>query len=144
MSALTPAERLEAAARARTELAKARAAKAAAAETAALADAEERALADDLAFAEAEDAHGAGKIARVETALGAVIVKRPSQPAYRKFQDSAKATTLEFEKLVRPCLVYPTDAALDRILEEQPGVLAELATAVARLAGTRIESNSGK
>ena len=144
----TEREQLEA------ELAAARAANAAnvaarteRAELSALKEAIEReknALRDAPAIEKAELEHGADKIATVVTRLGAVVLKRPHSASYRRFQDQASSKSEDVIKLVRPCVVYPTAAELDRILDEQPGVLARLADAVATLADAAQEERRGK
>jgi hypothetical protein len=105
---------------------------------------EENALRDAPGIEKAEIEHGAGKIATVVTCLGAIVVRRPHVAAYRRFQDQASSKSEDVIKLVRPCVVYPTAAELDRILDEQPGTLALLAEAVATLAGAAQQERQGK
>lgn len=141
---MTAEERLKAAKAAREALRVEREAKAEAARLEREADAEERALADETALDAAEREHGEGRVAGVETAMGLVIVKRPHSALYRRFVDAQKATVTEFEKLVLPNVVYPSKERVESILEEQPAVLSELASAVCRLAGAKLEIQSGK
>jgi hypothetical protein len=107
---------------------------------------EERALRDDQAIEKAECEHGAlGKrIAAVHTGLGVVIVKRPHHVLFRRFQDAGKMTSVEFEKLVFPCLVHPDRSAFESYVEQEPAMLLRVANAVATLAGARAEEVSGK
>jgi hypothetical protein len=107
---------------------------------------EERGLAEDEAIAAAEVEHGAvgKKIFVVRTPAGIVIVKRPNHVLYRRYQDKGEATSLEFEKLVRPCLVYPSVEQFDRLLDDLPGILIDVANGVAYLAGSRAKEQLGK
>ena len=105
---------------------------------------EKNALRDAPEIEKAEIEHGADKVAIVVTRLGAVVLKRPHMASYRRFQDEAKSKSEDVIKLVRPSVVYPAAAELDRILSEQPGVLARLADAVATLADAAAEERRGK
>ena len=96
------------------------------------------------AVADAEADHDPRKIRVVESGLGVVIVRRPNPLLYKRFRDKGEAKTNELEKLVRGCLLYPTAAGFDRILEEEPGTLDRCATAVIELAGFRLKEASGK
>ncbi len=117
-------------------------ARAAEAEVAAL----ERDASDAEALAAAVEKHGpqGTHVRVVPSLLGAIIVKRPTGAAFRKFQDSAKADSVAFEKLVRPCIVSPDAATVDRIFDEQPALLGMCADAVVQLAGARKEELAGK
>jgi hypothetical protein len=141
---LTPEQRLAAIKAERASLAKAREARESAAAVLAEVEREAMALEADKAMAEAEEKYGASKIAAVHTDLGVVIVKRPHAALFKRFQDSGEATYLEFEKLVRPCVVYPDTTKLDRILDELPATMARLGSAVAILAGVRMKEAQGK
>lgn len=94
---------------------------------------------DEEAIADAEEKHGSigKKIRVIRTELGCVILKRPHPASYKKFRDKAETDTVAFEKLVRPCVVYPDAVALDLILDELAGVLDRCANAVVELAGFR-------
>lgn len=107
---------------------------------------EERALRDAKAIDEAEEKHGPldRKIAAVDTDAGVVIVKRPNHILFKKFQDSGDASTQAFDKLVRPCLVHPSQSEFDRMLEDQPAILGRAASAVCELAGVRVKEVMGK
>lgn len=109
-------------------------------------EAAERAVVDEEAIAAAEEEYGpVGRaIAIVETDLGAVVLKRPHAATFQKFQDVGKMRTRDLDALVRPCLVHPDRAGLDRILKELPATLVRLANAVSELAGARAEEVSGK
>jgi len=98
---------------------------------------EERALADAEALAAAEAQYGRNKIRAVETPLGSIILKRSGNAAYRRFMDASKATTDEAERLVKPCVVYPSRAEFERILDEYPALWVRLAGALTKLAGHR-------
>jgi len=109
-------------------------------------EAAERSAKDEEAIAAAEAEHGpTGRALRViRTSFGCVILKRPSPIHYKRFRDVGKANTTAFEKLVRPCVIYPDASALDRILEEEPATLDRCANAVVELAGFRAEELSEK
>jgi hypothetical protein len=109
-------------------------------------EAERVAIESEKAIAAAVQEHGPldKKIACVDTDLGIVLVKRPHHVLYRKFQDSGEATTAEFDKLVRPCVVHPSRARWDAMLEDQPGILPRVAAAVCTLAGARLKDVGGK
>lgn len=99
----------------------------------------EREVRDLQALEAAESEHGAvgTEIATVETPQGLVILKKAHPLLFRRFQDVAKFTTAELEKLVRPCVVYPDASAFDALLESLPAKLQECANAVCELAGAR-------
>lgn len=107
---------------------------------------EERALADTEALVAAEREHGpeGKRIRAIETPRGLIIVKRAGNAAFRRFMDSSKATTDEAERLVRPCLVYPSRAVFDEILDEYPALWIRLAGAITKLAGHRNEELAEK
>lgn len=97
----------------------------------------ERDAADTEKLLELESKHGKERIACVRTDLGMVILNRPNPVLFRRFQDQEKATTLEAEKLVRPCVIHPNIDRFDIMCEEQPMILARCAERVAKLAGMR-------
>lgn len=116
---------------------------------------QKRELLDEEAISAAEEKYGRSieygerliegrKIALVRTDLGVVIVKRPNQVLFKRFQDSGESSWDELDKLVRPCLVHPDSATFDRYLEEQPGIFGRVANAVATLAGIRMKEIAGK
>jgi hypothetical protein len=104
----------------------------------------EREAREAEALADAEREHGKANVAAVTTRMGLVIVKRPHTVSFKKFQDDSKFDTTSLERFVRPCRVYPDVIAFDRILDEQPGVLAQLADRCAYLAGARKAEDAGK
>lgn len=130
----------------RTELRASRENRNAVAELQAQVEQEELALRNEQALAEAEEQHGplGDKIAAVYTRMGVVIVKRPVSMVFKRFQEAGKTKHEDFDRLVRPCLVYPTKAEFDRIVEEQPATLIRCADAVAVLAGVQTDDNAGK
>lgn len=103
-------------------------------------------LADDQALAKAELEIGpvGKKLAVCKTPRGSVIVKKPNHVLFRRFQDSGADSTDEFEKLVRPCVVHPSPAAFDALLEEYPAALTAIATQVCALAGAQLKQLGGK
>lgn len=108
--------------------------------------AEERAATEAEAVADAVEAHGAigEKIAIVSTSMGPVILKRSNPVLFKKFMDAGKTTMDAYDKLVRPCIVYPDIKTYDRIAEELPAVTVECADKVSELAGFRAKERSGK
>lgn len=129
---LTELEKLQAR---RAAFAAEREAKKAAIDAAEAVERERRAFEEDEALAKAQDELGFDAVELVPSLVGATIVKKPSQVLYRNFQETGKPTANSFEKLVRPCLVYPTVAQWERIIKEQPAALTDCANAVSRLAG---------
>lgn len=121
-----------------------------AAEAAEAAAAEQRELeldlAGEVAIAEAVAAHGAlgSKVAALRTSAGTIVVKRPHHIEMRKFQAIEKATEAEAIAFIKTCLVYPSAAQLETILEEYPAVGGPLMTLVVRLALGRVEEVVGK
>lgn len=107
-------------------------------------EAAERDAADAEAVLRATEEHGADKIAKVYTALGVVIVKRPNPVLYKRFRDKESTKTADLEQLVRPCIVYPDASRWDLICEEQPATLDRVADHVVSLAGFRGKELSGK
>jgi hypothetical protein len=95
---------------------------------------------------EAEKKHGrlGKKIRLVETDIGPIIVKRPTEAAYKAFLDKGEGTTEDLDMLVRPCLVYPDGGKFDRIIREQAATLPRVADAVCVLAGYRKQDVAGK
>lgn len=105
---------------------------------------EEIAAADEEAIAKYEEEIGAQKIRVVHTDVGCVIVKRPNPLLYKKFRDQGNTKTKDLEKLVHPCLVYPTVTQFEKMMEEQAATLDRTADAVVTLAGFRRKEVSEK
>lgn len=107
---------------------------------------EQQAIADEEAIAEAEAKYGPvkKKIYVVSTPGGTVIVKQCHHVLFKKFQDTEEKDVQALERLVRPCLVYPSADRFDRMLEEQPAILIKVADAVTWLAGWRAKENQKK
>lgn len=109
---------------------------------------EERMLVEDEAFAKAQDEFGEEAVARVETRLGAIVLKKPSDILYRNWTEtSPKKGGLTFNhchKLVFPCLVYPTSAMFEHICKEQPATMNACADEVCLLAGVGFEGRLAK
>lgn len=106
--------------------------------------AEEQAATDEEALFNAESEHGRNKVATVDTPMGMIILKRPNPLHFKRFQDKESAKTKDLDQLVRPCLVHPTPAKFDAILEELPATLTRCADRVATLAGVRVRELTGK
>jgi hypothetical protein len=109
-------------------------------------EAEERALADLDVLDKIEAEHGPEnkRWRKVPTGLGLVVVKRPALATFRKYQDKGKTDSASLDQLVRPCLVHPTKAEFDRIVEQEPAALMRAANAVCYLAGIRKDDASGE
>jgi hypothetical protein len=71
--------------------------------------------------------------------VGAVIVKRPTMNVFRRYQDSGTTETKDWENLVKPCVLYPTRAEFDAMVERVPMLLAHAANTCIHLAGLRAE-----
>ena len=100
--------------------------------------------AEAIAAAEAEHGPVGKSLEVVHTSSGVVIVKRPHSALFRRFQDSGKQTTAEYEKLINPCVVYPTLPELVRWTEIEPATTLRVANAVCTLAGIRSSEVAGK
>jgi hypothetical protein len=111
---------------------------------------ESRALADDEAIERLEGEHGpvGKKLTVVRTRLGAVVLKKPTNAAWRKHLDEqlklGHADTTATEKLVRQCRVYPDVAAFEEILDEYPGSAQAFYGAAALLAKGGADETSSK
>lgn len=147
----TGVERLARVKASRAALAAERDARAAAAADAEALASEERALRDEAAIFDAEKRLGKqGEKIFVVKDVGSplcdvVIVKRPNAVAFKGFQDLDKAGVNDVEKLVTPCVVYPSIDVFDRLQStEIPGLLTRCARAVAYLAGMRKADEQGK
>lgn len=95
---------------------------------------------------ELEAKHGpvGRRIMRIDTDEGMLVVGKANDLHYRRFVDRGKTNTEELMKLVRPCLLYPSKADFDRILQEVPAALVRCADAVCHLAGVRKDEAEGK
>lgn len=109
-------------------------------------EAAERAVVEAEAISALEETHGPiGRVIDVvATREGAVVVRRPEAITFRKFQDKASFKTVDLEAFVRPCLLYPSREAFDRLCEVVPAALTLAANAVARLGGMGQEEIAGK
>ncbi len=107
---------------------------------------EERRLKETQALADLEAQHGkVGKeIDLVPSDVGAVIVKRPTMNVYRRFQDSGTNETKDLENLVRPCILYPSRAEFDNMIERLPMLLTHVADTCVVLAGLRAKQIKSK
>lgn len=104
----------------------------------------EQEVTDQEALLEAESEHGIGKVGVVETDMGIVILKRCNALRYKKFQDLADAKTLDVEKLIRPCVIYPDKNRFDAICEELPATVLRCGNCIAELAGIKSKDIAGK
>lgn len=109
----------------------------------AAAEAEEREVADLEALYKLRVEHG-DNVGTLDTDLGMIAFRRPTSIEFRRFQDRAKFDSESVEKLVRPCVLYPSKTSFDSVLGERPGVLVELGDLVVGLAQARSNARSGK
>jgi hypothetical protein len=109
-------------------------------------EAEERSYANEKKLAELEQIHGregkAIKAVYVDTIM--VVVKKPNHLHVKRFMDKEETKTEDLDMLVRPCLLYPTKAEFDALVEEHTALLAKAANAVSYLAGFRKEDLTKK
>jgi hypothetical protein len=108
---------------------------------------EERKLATAQKLDELETAHGykpGVDMDVVESRVGDVIIKRPTMAVYRRFQDSGTNETKDLDNLVRPCVLHPSRAEFDQMVEALPLLLAHCADLAVMLAGYRAKKNQGK
>lgn len=89
------------------------------------------------------DEYGEDKVAKIESDIGWVVVKRPHENTYRKFVDS-KLKTEDMIRFVQPCVVYPDKARFHEMRGDLPALLQGCADACAHLAGVRRQEVSGK
>ncbi len=139
-------ERVDKARAAREELSRVNAERDKIARLTAEAEAEERALKEEQVLDELVAVHGAldRQLARVQTTEGMIVVKKPNHLLFKRYQDKGTTDTVALEQLVRPCLVYPSKAHFDALLEEVPAALMRCANAVCKLAGFGRDEISGK
>lgn len=109
-------------------------------------EAEERSLANEKKLAELEQQHGpAGKaIKAVYLDAIMIVVKKPNHLHVKRFMDKEETKTEDLDLLVRPCLLYPSKAEFDALVEENAALLVKAANAVSYLAGFRKEDLSKK
>lgn len=77
------------------------------------------------------------KWSAVNTRLGVILVKAPSDIHYKKFQEDPKFDFDALESYVAPCVFYPSQGEFAKIVKELPGVLAELVIHLNALMGER-------
>lgn len=101
---------------------------------------------DAEAVLAAEQEHGAqgDKIGVINTPLGCVIVKRPSEIRFKQFQDNDKTDSSTMDQLIYSCLVYPNPAQLGHLFSEYPAKRVAVANVAVYLAGARKEDLLGK
>lgn len=109
--------------------------------------AEKLALACEEAIELAEQREGpvGVKIAvvRVE-GVGVIIVRRAHPAAFRRYMDRGEFKTKHLDELVRTCLVHPTLAEYEAMIDAQPALLVSITDAISGLAGVRAEQVAGK
>ena len=102
-------------------------------------DDEAQELRNARAIDAAEEAHGTvlGKGLRAKAAPNGeiVIVKKPANATYRKYQDSKDKPEDAGRAFVKPCVVYPEPEAYKTLIDDYPGMLVGLIKACAELAG---------
>lgn len=145
---MTAKERLEAARKAREELAAA-SKPSEEEQLEAQAAAEELALKNEQAIADAQKTHGAKKIATIATDGDVIIVKRADPVLFQRFQDEVAknegiASTEQQLKIVFSCVVYPDKPRFGAMAEEQPILVQRCLLAIADLAGAKRAELGGK
>lgn len=97
---------------------------------------------DELLFQRLQKEHGAENIARVQTRLGSLYLKRPSSDVYeshqgllREAEKKAQDLTELQRDLIKACRLHPSREEFDRILGEQPGAINALSIATGKLVG---------
>lgn len=108
---------------------------------------EERAARNDEAVADAIAKHGKEGVswARIAVPDGRLIlVKRPNPVAVKAFLDLEKITVEETERLVQPCVIFPSVSEYNTIGDEFPGVVQTCGVRVCGLAGMRKAELTGK
>lgn len=138
--------RLEAARARASELSDARAARESERKKLAELEQLEREVRESEALEMLEAEHGPlnEKIRAVHTPAGMIVVKRPAAIQMRRYNDAGKTTSEAYDKLVRPCVLYPDKAELNRIFDDYPASLNLCADAVCWLAGFGRKELEGK
>lgn len=109
----------------------------------------ERALAADKALDELEQKHGkigvCIQIVRLDDERDgrAVILKRPNMTVFRRYQDGDNESK-DVDNLVRPCVLYPSKAEFDLLVQENPFLIVRCGNVCSTLAGVRREDVSTK
>ena len=85
------------------------------------------------------DAH-AGRLLEYDiTGHGPVLFRRPSRGDFKRFvsqiSDAKTDKASAMEALVRSCVLHPTGAAFDAILDDMPGLLLQATSDLQTLAG---------
>lgn len=130
----------------RAELERVREERAAASEQLAELEREQQALADERVISAMVEEHGPlGKaIDVVQTDRGVIVVRRPTAMKFRRFQDKGSFGSDDVLEFARPCVLHPTRAEFDSILDELPATLARVANVLVTLAGQRTEELAKK
>lgn len=100
---------------------------------------------DEQALLDAEQALGSqedGKFGVVRVCNRLVILIPASEVAYKRHQDAGSTSSVALEKLVGPCLRYPTRSRFDEYVKREPATLLRCANKVTELAGFRHETFS--
>lgn len=109
----------------------------------------ERALAADKALDELEQTHGKiGVVIQIvrlddEKDGRAVILKRPNMTVFRRYQDG-KNESKDVDNLVRPCVIYPSKAEFDLLVQENPFLIVRCGNVCSTLAGVRRDDVAAK
>jgi len=105
-----------------------------------------QAIEDEDAIAQAITEHGAigDGIELVETTMGTLVFKRPSKAVWRRFSDAPQTRGPDIYALVKPCLVHPTWARFESIVDVYPGTLEAAGVTCTALAQSRTKEAAGK
>ena len=110
-----------------------------------LARIEEQAVKDAPFVAKAREEHGVERTAVIDTDHGAIVVKKPHHLNTKKLAATGdKTSEADVNAFLRSCLVYPTWAEVERMLEDSPGVGGALIDALGKLARGGAAERSGK
>ena len=85
-----------------------------------------------------------GEIYAVEAGDSTIVVRPPTRAAFRRFVEKAAGDNTRYvamENLLRDCVVWPSPADLDGLLERKPGLVAPVAERLVQLAGAAQEAD---
>lgn len=90
----------------------------------------DQALEDERQIAELQPKNRGSKV--VETPVGLVLIKKPSNTEYERLMDS-EVTTLDQVTFLKSCVLYPVD--FNKFVDEYPGTIQAISNAAMKLAG---------
>lgn len=91
--------------------------------------------------------HGAGKVFTLVRGEVTIALRKPTRAEYRRFvmklQDKTELYDAN-EELVRACVLEPSGAALEAILDEWPGLVTDVGGELLMLAGMQAKAEAKK